>query len=127
MTSPIAGVWELVSDDEVGLFVVTETHFSDVTMKKDRKPWYLPMEREDVTDEMQIEAWNGLLYAISGTYEVLSANESECDILFHPLVDKNPFPSRDFSHPITLAADGNTMSGDMGPRHEVWRRVTGAG
>ena len=40
------------------------------------------MEREDVTDEMQIEAWNGLLYAISGTYEVLSANESECDILW---------------------------------------------
>ena len=38
MTSPIAGVWELVSGDEVGLFVVTETHFSDVTMKKDRKP-----------------------------------------------------------------------------------------
>ena len=120
MASPIAGVWELVSNEEQGLFIATESYFTDVTVRKDREPF--PVDRSAVTDEMRAEGWRGLLFAIGGTYEVLSSNGLEHEVLFHPLVNRVPIPSRDFTHQITV--DGDTMSGEAGPnRREVWRRV----
>ena len=76
MSSPLAGVWELVSEEEDGLFIVTETHFADVTVRKDRTPWPVPLSPDSVTDEMRLDASKGLLFALGGTYEVVSNGTS---------------------------------------------------
>ncbi len=124
MTNPLVGVWELLSDKEAGLFIVTETHFTDLTVRKDIAPWPLPLSRESVTDEMRLDAFRGLLFAIGGTYEIVSSEGNEYEFLFHPLVHQYPIPMNDFTHHITF--EGDTMSGDAGGRHEVWRRVAPA-
>ena len=121
MPSPLAGVWELVSEEEDGLLIVTETHFADVTVRKDRTSWPSPLNPDTVTDEMRLDAWQGLLFAISGTYELVSAEGNEYEFLFHPVARKAPTPLNDFTLHPTI--DGDTMSDDVGPRHEVWRRI----
>jgi hypothetical protein len=121
MTNPVAGVWQLVSDDEDGLLILTETHFTDITVKKERKSWPVPFDPGAVTDEMRAEAWKDLLFAIAGTYEVVSLEGDECEVAFRPQINRVPLPMRDFTHKAKL--QGDTMSGDVGPRHEVWRRI----
>ncbi len=77
MTNPLVGVWELVSKEEEGLFVVTDTHFVDLTVRKGRKQWPADITPTAVTDEMRAEAWRGLLFAIGGTYELTPTGGSE--------------------------------------------------
>ncbi len=124
MTNPHVGVWELVSDEEAGLFIVTETHFTDLTVREDRTPWPMPIKPESVTDEMRLDAFQGLLFAIGGTYEMVSSEGNEYEFLFHPLVSQWPIPMNDFTHRITF--EGDTASGEAGGRREVWRRVAPA-
>ena len=124
MTNPLVGVWELVSDEEEGLFIVTETHFADLTVRKDRDLWTLPLSPDAITDEMRSDAFQGLLFAIGGTYEVVSEEGNESEFLFHPLVTKWPIQMNDFSHRITF--EGDTASGEVGGRTETWRRVAPA-
>jgi hypothetical protein len=121
VSNPFVGVWELVSDDEEGMLILTERYFMDLTVRQNREFWPIPFDPTAVTDEMRAEAWKGLLFSVSGTYEVVGVEGSEYEVLFHPSINRIPLPNRDFTHKAKL--EGDTMSGDIGPRHEVWRRV----
>ena len=122
MANPLVGVWELVSDEEDGLLILTDSHFTDLTVRKERAQWPVPFDRNAVTDEMRAEAWNGVLFSIGGTYEIVRHEGTEMELLFHPTINRLPMPLRDFTHQIVF--EGDEMSGDIGPRHEVWRRVS---
>ncbi len=116
-------MWELVSDEEEGLFILTEAHFTDLTVWNDRAPWTIA-SRDEITDEMRVDAYEGLLFAIGGTYEIVSEDGSEYELRFHPIVSKYPQEIPAFSHHLTL--DGDMMSGEVRGRTETWRRVASA-
>ncbi len=124
MTNPLVGVWELVSKEEEGLFVVTDTHFVDLTVRKGRKQWPADITPTAVTDEMRAEAWRGLLFAIGGTYELTPTGGSENEYIFHyhPTINRLPRPLSENQHIVTF--EGETVWGETaGGRKEVWRRI----
>lgn len=39
MTSPLVGAWERIDGEVEGYLVLTETHFCELRVRKDRSPW----------------------------------------------------------------------------------------
>ena len=49
MTSPLVGSWEMISDTDVGMAIIGESHYSAIRMSKNRKK---PEGQSDASPEV---------------------------------------------------------------------------
>ena len=58
MASPLAGAWEIIDDNYKGLFVWTDTHYSDAFMQTGRKNF---QDENNPTDAEAAEAFKTIM------------------------------------------------------------------
>ena len=120
MTNPLAGVFELVDDDDEGYAVVTDTHYSVLIVKKNRAPWNVGPAK--VTEEMHLEAWRGLRVAQVGAYEIVSSDGPEHEAIMHPLAARVPRAMPDVTEKFVVEGDRLINTAASG-KVFVWQKV----
>ncbi len=80
MASPLTGAWELISDTDVAIAIYMDTHFSFVSMQKDRKGF----QGAQPTQDEIVDAYN-TSRSLAGTYSV-SGNR----VTHHRIANQRP-------------------------------------
>ena len=119
MSSPLVGVWELVSDSRDGLHLFTESHYTMVQMTKNRKRY----QGNEPTQAEEAEAFR-TFSGRGGRYEV-----SGSTVTFHRTIVRNP-QAIDTERKYRFTIEGNRMNwvgiepdGSRGPEM-LWQKVS---
>jgi len=113
-SSAWAGTWELISDQWVGLMIMTDTHYRYVMTRKERP--HFEGRRRELSD-----ADAAVLYhtfdAQAGSYSVSGSTFYQ-----QPVVVKNP---RDKEHglKVDFFLDGNKLSTNLDQHELEWQRI----
>ena len=114
MSSPLVGVWELISDSDDGIALFSDTYYSIVITTKNRATF----KTAEPTEAEAAEAYRTLTTA-AGTYHL-----SGTTLVCQRTVNRNPnWTGQDVSFDASVHGDRLTLSGGVNAPSREWKKV----